>query len=79
MSQGMHSFEEILEAARRLPEPERRRLVEELRNGHEAPPEARQRAALERWRARAGTGHSDYTDVSENKNVHLADAYATRP
>lgn len=79
MSEGLRTFEEILEAARRLPEPEQHRLADELGNGHEAPPEERRRDALKRWRARAGTGHSDLTDVSENKNKHLADIYATKP
>ena len=76
----MQSVEEILEAARRLPAPERRRLIEELGNGGgPETAEARRKAALDRFIARAGTGHSDFTDVSENKNKHLADVYATKP
>jgi hypothetical protein len=79
VGQEMPTFEEVLRAARRLPEADRRRLVEELGGGGEIAPDERRRAALERWRARAGTGHSDFSDVSENKNKHLADIYATKP
>jgi hypothetical protein len=76
----VQTLEDILEAARRLPEPERRRLIEELGNGGGAETtEARRKAALERFLTRAGAGHSDFTDVSENKNKHLADGYATKP
>jgi hypothetical protein len=33
-------------------------------------------SVLERWLARAGTGHSDFTDVSGDKYKHLAAGYA---
>ncbi|MCG8555634.1 MAG: hypothetical protein MJD61_10165 [Proteobacteria bacterium] len=41
--------------------------------------EQRRRAAMQGWLEMAGTGHSEHTDVSENKYRHLAEAYATKP
>jgi hypothetical protein len=76
----MQTLEEILKAARRLPDPERRRLIEELENGGGAEAaEARRKAALDQFLAMAGTAHSDVTDLSENKNKYLAEIYATKP
>lgn len=73
----MQTLEQILEAARRLPEDDQKRLVEELQdNGQEAPSDDRRRAAMQRWLAQAGTLHSDFTDVSTDKYKHLADVYA---
>ena len=43
------------------------------------PNEGRRRAAMQRWLARAGTGHAHVDDVSSEKNRHLAEIYATKP
>lgn len=77
----MQTFEDILEAARRLPEAERRRLVEALSDdgGKETSGVRKRKVALERFLAMAGTVHADITDLSENKNKYLADIYATKP
>ena len=76
----MRTLDEILDQAKRLSGADRRRLIEELENnGRETPPDERRKAAMKRWLARSGTGHSDFTDVSENKNRYLADIYATKP
>jgi hypothetical protein len=73
----MQTIEAILEAARRLSEGERRRLVEALQgNGREAPIEEQRRDALSSWLGLAGTFHSDFTDVSTEKYKHLPDVYA---
>ncbi len=80
MTSSMQTVDEIMEAVRRLPEVERRRLIDELQgDGSRQPDETsdnRRRAAMARWLARAGTGHSDFTDVSTNKNKHLAEISA---
>ena len=58
----MQTLEEILEAARRLSDADRERLIEKLHdNEGEEPSEERRRAAMQRWLARVGTGHSDFT------------------
>jgi len=73
----MQTIEAILEAARRLSEGERRRLVEALQgNAREAPIEEQRRDALSSWLGLAGTFHSDFTDVSTEKYKHLPDVYA---
>ncbi len=78
----MRTVEEILEQAKRLPPRERRRLIDELEESLPADeatePEPAWLAAMERWLALAGTGHSDYTDVSSDKYKHLADIYADK-
>lgn len=80
----MQTVDEIRDALRRIEREERKRLLlEELEaiedaskpDGDQAEKRA---AALARWRARSGTGHSDATDVSENKNRYLAEIYATK-
>ena len=40
--------------------------------------ENRRNAAMNEWLAMGGTGHSDATDVSENKSKHLAEVYKTK-
>jgi hypothetical protein len=75
----MRSVRDLADQAKQLSVEERRQLIEELvRDLAPAEPpsaEARQ-AGLERWLALAGTGHSDYTDVSTDKYKHLAEIYA---
>ena len=74
------TLEEVLELARQLPKAEQQRLVAALRDSRvPAVSGERRRAALARFRARSGTGHSDFTDVSANKNAHLAEIAATKP
>lgn len=74
----MQTLDELLEAARRLPEDERKRLIEELEATLRPPrvSEQQRRAALEQWLARAGTAHADATDVASDKYQHLAEIYA---
>lgn len=80
MSTSRNKLEEILDQARRLPEDQRRRLVADLQADKGAPPsEARRQNAMQRWLARAGTGHADVADISSRKNEYLAEASATKP
>lgn len=73
----MQTIEEILDAARRLSEGERRQLVEALQgSGREKPTEEQRRNAMSGWFGLAGRFHSDFTDVSTKKYRHLADVYA---
>ena len=68
----MQTIEEILEAARRLSDGERRRLVEALQgNGREAPMDEQRRGAMSSWLGLAGRFHSDFADVSTEKYKHL--------
>ena len=79
MSTSHQTLEEILAQARRLPEDQRRRLVADLQAEKGAPAsESRRQNAMKRWLARAGSGHADVTDISSNKNEHLAEIYATK-
>ena len=73
------TVEQILEQAKHLSVDERRRLVEALEealHGEDGGLEAKRLAALDRWIARAGTGHSDFADVARDKYKHLAEAYS---
>jgi len=80
MSAQRHTLKEILDQARRLSEDERRRLVADLQADQAAPPsEDRRRAAMQRWLARAGSGHADVADVSSHKSHYLAEICATKP
>ena len=76
----MRSVDEILAQANRLSAEERRKLVETLEEGladeQPADAEAVRLAALDRWIERAGTGHSDFTDVARDKYKHLAASYS---
>jgi hypothetical protein len=79
MSTSHQTLEEILAQARRLPEDQRRRLVADLQAEKGAPAsESRRQSAMKRWLARAGSGHADVTNISSNKNEHLAEIYATK-
>ncbi len=81
------TVQSLLRQAKRLPAKDRLRLARALgtpkaprKNGKQkaARPkqmtEAQRRAAIDSFMELLGTGHSDYTDVSTNKNKHLADA-----
>ncbi len=75
----MRTIESILEQARTLSADERRRLVEALEQelrSEEPHAEAQRLAALDRFIARAGAGHSAYVDVARNKYQHLAEIYS---
>jgi hypothetical protein len=79
MSTSRNKLEEILDQARRLPEDQQRRLVADLQADKNASPsEARRQKALQRWLARAGTGHADVADISSHKNEYLTEIYATK-
>ena len=78
----MHTVHEIVEEAKLLPVPDRRRLLhaiedslakDEEREAVSVPPGGRYARLL----ALAGTMHSDHTDVSGDKHKHLAEIYAT--
>lgn len=76
-NRDMQTTDEILDAARRLSEDERRQLVEALQGQRrEAPIESQRREAMSTWVGCAGVFHSDFTDVSTQKYRHLADVYA---
>ncbi len=73
----MQTMTEILQAARRLSEGERRRLVEALEGKRcEKPTEEQRHDAMSSWLGLAGRFHSDFTDVSTEKYKHLVDVYA---
>jgi hypothetical protein len=78
----MRSIDEILKKAAGLSAEERRKLIDTLEEGladeQETGAEAARLAGLERWLSRAGTGHSDFTDVSSDKYKHLAAVYADK-
>lgn len=72
----MQTIEEILDAARRLSDGERRQLVEALRgDGREASIDKQRRDAMATWLGLAGRFHSALTTVSTEKYTHLADVY----
>ena len=76
----MRSVDDILKRASQLPPEERRKLIDSLEEGladeQASSAGAAHESVLERWLARAGTGHSDFTDVSSDKYKHLAAVYA---
>jgi hypothetical protein len=77
----MHTVQEIVAEAKRLPAPERRRVIDAIEDSLEQEEDqqaARRAAALDHWLALAGTMHSDYTDVSSDKYKHLAEIYADK-
>ncbi|MBI5525885.1 MAG: hypothetical protein HY897_06080 [Deltaproteobacteria bacterium] len=78
----MQTYDEILNQIMALPRDERRRLMEaiedEAADETDADPASGRAAVLDRWLGRAGTGHSDYSDVAGNKYKHLADVYADK-
>ena len=71
----MQTLKEVLEAARRLPEDERKRCIEELEATRRSPriSEQQRRAAMEHLLSLAGTAHAEASDVSSNKYEHLAE------
>jgi len=76
----MRKVDEILKQASVLSPEERRNLIdsleEELSDEQANKPGGPRQAGLDRWLARAGTGHSDFTDVSSDKYKHLSAVYA---
>jgi hypothetical protein len=73
------TLEEVLAQAQRLPEDEKRQLIAGLQAGKgSAPTEALRQNAMKRWLARAGSGHTDATDISTHKNLYLAETCATK-
>lgn len=64
----MQTIDEILDAARRLSDDERRQLVEALQGQRrEEPTEGQRRQAMLRWVGVAGAFHSDFADVATQK------------
>ena len=79
MGTSRNTLEEILAEARRLPE-DQQQLVPDLQANQDTPPsEARRQQAMQRWLARAGTGHADATDISSYKTDYLAETSASKP
>jgi len=76
----MRSVDDILKRASQLPPEERRKLIDWLEEGladeQASSLGAADESVLERWLACAGTGHSDFTDVSSDKYKHLTAVYA---
>ena len=80
----MDATQEVIDQAKQLPPADQRRIIAALQRDlpdQSDEPEteehrARRRAAMKNWLAKAGTAHSDYTDVSSNKYKHLAEIYA---
>jgi predicted transcriptional regulator len=75
----MQTIDEILKQASALSREERRKLIDLLEEGladEQGGPEEARQAALHRWLARAGTGHSDFVDVSSDKYKHLGAVFA---
>lgn len=76
----MRTVDEILKRASKLPPEERRKLVDSLEEGladeQASSSDGAHVSAFERWLSLAGTGHSDFTDVSGDKYKHLAAVYA---
>ena len=72
----MRNIEDILAEARELSADQRRKIVDTLEEGlaeeQASTSESARLAALARWVARAGTWHSDFTDVARDKYKHLA-------
>jgi hypothetical protein len=68
----MRTVDEILAYASRLSAEERRKLVDTLEEGLVGEQAGDAEAALDRWIARAGSGHSDFTDVARDKYKHFA-------
>jgi hypothetical protein len=81
----MHTVNEIVEEAKRLPVAERRRLIHEIESSmekdqivdqKEPPPVSPSHPRYTQTLALAGTLHSDYRDVAGDKYKHLAEIYA---
>ena len=79
----MQTVDEILEHAKRLSADDRRKLVDALQEDVAEEQggiddEAKRLAAFDRFLSRAGTGHSEYTDVARDKYKHLDDVYSDK-
>ena len=84
----MHTVNEIVEEAKRLPVPERRRLIHEIESSLELesqktapkrpPSVATAGPRYAQTLALAGSLHSDYRDVASDKYKHLAEIYADK-
>lgn len=77
----MHTVQEIVEEAKRLPVPERRRLIHEIESSlekdlkvdqKEPPPVDLSSLRYAQTLALVGPLHSDHTDVAGDKYKHLA-------
>ena len=86
-ARAMHTVQEIVEEARRLPVPERRRLIHEIESSlekdlkvdqKEPPPVDLSSLRYAQTLALAGTLHSDHPDVAGDKYKHLAEIYADK-
>lgn len=82
----MRTVDEILEEVRHLSAREQQELRKKLEQLRETPvgvqegePAEERLAVIDSFLKLAGTGHSDFTDVSSNKGKHLAEAYAAKP
>jgi hypothetical protein len=79
----MHTVDELVEEAKFLPAPERRRLIHEIEDSLEKAEEKPTTVAptgprYARTLALAGTLHSGYRDVASDKYKHLAEIYADK-
>jgi len=77
----MRTIDEIVDRVRRLRPSQRRELIErlaELEGQVAKPPEApaERPKPYARTLRLAGSGHSSFTDVADDKYRHLAEAYA---
>jgi hypothetical protein len=76
------TLERILREAKPLRPVDRRKLIRALEQDQPHPRGEKRAAAaqsaLERFVARAGTGHSSFTDVSTDKDEHLGQAYVDK-
>ena len=72
----MHTVEEILAEARRLPADQRRRVAEELLDQIDQPPPDESAKSdggpYARWLQAAGSVRADSTDLSTDKYEHVA-------
>lgn len=72
MSTARTKLDEILAEAKRLPKEQRQQLVDSLQADKVSPPsESRRQQALQRWLARAGSGHANSSDISGRKYEYL--------
>ena len=72
----MRTLEEILDAARQLPQQERQQLARTLQHELSEPDETERQAALKTWLELAGSVHADVDDVAADNGKHLAEVYA---
>ena len=83
MGLGMSTVQRLLNAIRKLPAKERKRLVAALGSRPRGRAKGPRRPATTQGYARtlalAGAGHSEYTDVSSDKYKHLGEIHAPQP